>query len=178
MRKGGSREFQGCRPAPRCPACTPVAFSQLRRVSMQIPRSLAASVLGRPCSVTIRMAPALNPSSYRGGAIPFLRLFSISFVPFPFHYNECFLSIDSGKGAGSRWPSCLRTRPCAPRPPKAGMRADAAARDENQFLVDSRGGHRESKGNSGLCGVRPACAAGSRRVADPDPLIASGRESL
>ena len=27
-----------------------------------------------------------------------------------------------------------------------------------------------------LCGVRPACAAGSRRVADPDPLVACGRE--
>ena len=82
------------------------AFSQLRRVSMQIPSSLATSVLGRPCSVTIRIAPALNASSYRGGAIPFLRLFSISFVPFPFHYNKCFLSINSGKGAVHRSASC------------------------------------------------------------------------
>ncbi|MGN9098481.1 hypothetical protein, partial [Flintibacter porci] len=35
---------------------------------------------------------------YRGGAIPFLRLFSISFVPFPFHYNECFFVHQFGKG--------------------------------------------------------------------------------
>ena len=33
------------------------------------------------------------------------------------------------------------------------------------------------KKDSGLCGVRPACAAGSRRVADPDPLVACGRDS-
>ena len=32
------------------------------------------------------------------------------------------------------------------------------------------------KKDSGLCGVRPACAAGSRRVADPDPLVACGRD--
>lgn len=44
------------------------------------------------------MAPALNASSYRGGAIPFLRLFSISFVPFPFHYNGCFFVHQFGKG--------------------------------------------------------------------------------
>ena len=40
----------------------------------------------------------MNASSYRGGAIPFLRLFSISFVPFPFHYNECFFVHQFGKG--------------------------------------------------------------------------------
>ena len=40
----------------------------------------------------------MNASSYRGGAILFLRLFSISFVPFPFHYNECFFVHQFGKG--------------------------------------------------------------------------------
>ena len=40
----------------------------------------------------------MNASSYRGGVIPFLRLFSISFVPFPFHYDECFFVHQFGKG--------------------------------------------------------------------------------
>ena len=40
----------------------------------------------------------MNASSYRGGAILFLCLFSISFVPFPFHYNECFFVHQFGKG--------------------------------------------------------------------------------
>ena len=44
-------------------------------------------------------------------------------------------------------------------------------------LIETRDGHRVSKESSGLCGVRPAYAAGSRRVADPDPLVAYGRES-
>ena len=33
-----------------------------------------------------------------GRRYPFLRLFSISFVPFPFHYNECFFVHQFGKG--------------------------------------------------------------------------------
>ena len=41
----------------------PAAFSQLRSVSMQMPSSAATSRLGRPCSVTIRTAPALKASS-------------------------------------------------------------------------------------------------------------------
>ena len=41
----------------------PAAFNQLRRVSIQIPSSLATSRLGRSCPMTMRMAPALNASS-------------------------------------------------------------------------------------------------------------------
>ena len=57
---------------------------------MQIPSSLATSRLGRPCSVTIRTAPALNASSYRGGAACFRSFVDIAFVPFPFHYTDYF----------------------------------------------------------------------------------------
>src|SRR5699024_7977930 len=34
------------------------------------------------------------------------------------------------------------------------------------------------KGDFAVCGRRPACAAGPRRVADPDPLFACGRVSV
>ena len=40
-----------------------VMKSQLRSVAMQMPSSAATSRLGRPCSVTIRTAPALKASS-------------------------------------------------------------------------------------------------------------------
>ena len=66
------------------------------------------------------MAPALNASSYRGGAILFLRLFSISFVPFPFHYNECFFVHQFGKGGRKAYKSTTNSNhkhPIAPNLP-------------------------------------------------------------
>jgi len=41
----------------------PASFGRLRSVSMQMPSSAATSRLGRPCSGTIRTAPALKASS-------------------------------------------------------------------------------------------------------------------
>lgn len=82
-----------------CPIWIPDAFSQLRSVSMQIPSSLATSVGCRPCSVTNRTAPALNASSYRGGAVPFFTFFvSISLCPFPFQFTTFFSVCQFGYG--------------------------------------------------------------------------------
>ena len=51
--------------------------SQVRRVSMQIPKSLGS----RHCSVTIRTAPTLNTSSHRNGGVPFFFCFCYIFRP-------------------------------------------------------------------------------------------------
>lgn len=91
------RASRFCRSMP--PALAPVAaFSHERSVSIQMPSSLATSVLGRPCSMTMRIAPVLNASSYRGGAFPFFFFTSISYFPFPFHYIDCFFVRQIGKG--------------------------------------------------------------------------------
>ena len=53
----------------------------------------------------------------------------------------------------------------------------AAASALNKSLVDfPLRGTGKSKGDSAVCGRRPACAAGSRRASGPDPFVACGRD--
>lgn len=67
---------------------------------MQMPRSRATSLGSRPYSVTIRIAPALNASSYRGGGVPFFFVFSsMVLAPFLSILRLAFLSVNSGMGA-------------------------------------------------------------------------------
>jgi len=60
----------------------------------------------------------------------------------------------------------------------AGIRIVTYGPERDCFYVwvETRGGHRVSKGDSAVCGRRPACAAGSRRATGPDPFVACGRD--
>ena len=81
-----------------CPISMPDAFSQFRSVSMQIPSSLATSTGCRPCSVTSRIVPALNASSYRRGAVPFCPFLFHFCCPFPFQFTTPFSVCQFGYG--------------------------------------------------------------------------------
>ena len=93
-----------------CPDKESEAFSHVRSVSTHIPSSLATSLGCRPCSVTIRKAPALNASSYRRGNLLFCCFSSIIFCPlFLFSLRLFFVSVKSGMGArvfSHRHPAC------------------------------------------------------------------------
>lgn len=127
--RSAERRIKGISGMPACAALTCLHTGGLQPAAQGVDAD--TKFLGSLCARTTLFCHHPDGSGLErlvvpGRRYPFLRLFSISFVPFPFHYNECFLSINSGKGAGSRWPSCRRTRPCAPRPPKVGMRSNAA----------------------------------------------------
>ena len=96
---------------------------------------------------------------------------------FPYPHPDCAPSIyQTALWARYKGKDRPEGRSFHERPLAAGISL-AAASDYFFILVDfpSRG-IGKIKGDFAVCGRRPACAAGSRRVADPDPLVACGRE--
>ena len=69
-----------------CPICSPTAFSQLFRVSLQISKSLVTSRGSHPYSVIIHTAPASNASMCRDGGILFFFCFCSIFLLLSFSF--------------------------------------------------------------------------------------------